>query len=238
MLNKQGPGKIDWTDWTFNPISGCLYGCEYCYMKRMEKRFPGIMRPKFHPEYLEKFKRMRKAKAGDKIFVGSSGDMWGYWAKTAWISEVLAEIFSYKQFTFQFLTKNPSAYRDWYLEDYTHCWFGTTVDGRHKTRRNLMDLAFALPDNLVKFVSFEPLLSPVNVSHTEWQNIDWVIIGADSNPGAAKPPNEWARTLINGARDYGVPIWVKDNYGYPETIKQFPKIKGTNNGCQKTENKK
>ena len=75
MINKQGQGKIDWTDWSWNPISGCKHGCEYCYMLRMEKRFPGIMEPKFHPDRISKLARVKKVLPGDKIFVGSSGDM-------------------------------------------------------------------------------------------------------------------------------------------------------------------
>jgi len=85
MLNKQGPDKIDWTDWSWNPITGCKHGCPYCYMLRMEKRFPGIMKPAFKPEYLDRFKSVRKVKSGDKIFVGSSGDMWGEWVPKEWI---------------------------------------------------------------------------------------------------------------------------------------------------------
>lgn len=224
MINKQGPGKIDWTDWTWNPISGCLHGCPYCYMKRMEKRFPGLMRPAFHPDRLETFKRARKVKAGDKVFVGSSGDMWGYWVKTAWISEVLAEVACLNQFTFQFLTKNPDGYREWYLSDYPHCWFGTTVDGNSRTKDNIPDLINSVPENLIRFVSFEPLLCDPTPHLPHIGMLDWIIVGADSTREAVKPPNRWASWLIETAREYNVPVWVKDNYGYPDTIKEFPEV--------------
>lgn len=222
MLNKQGPGKIDWTDWTWNPISGCLHGCGYCYMLRMEKRFPEMMKPAFHPDRLAKIRNTKKVKPGDKIFVGSSGDMWGNWVHAAWISHVLVEIYELQQCVFQFLTKNPIGYRDWHFDGYDHCWFGTTVDGTGRTKSNIMDMICSLPKQSTKFVSFEPLLSPVHVTKSEWKELDWIIIGANSNRGAAKPPNEWARTLIVDARFYGVPVWVKDNYGYPEQIKEWP----------------
>ncbi|MCP3941683.1 MAG: DUF5131 family protein [Desulfobacteraceae bacterium] len=223
MLNKQGPGKIDWTDYTWNPISGCHHDCSYCYMKRMEKRFPGIMEPKFKPESIKKFQKNRKLKPGDKIFVGSSGDMWGNWMTENQISAVLIETLNHPENIFQFLTKNPKRYNDFHLESVDNCWYGTTVDGTAFTRNNMDDLIRATAGAWTRFVSFEPLIQPV--SQHDLSNIcllDWIIIGADSTRGAARPPKQWADCLINEARKSNVPVFVKDNYGYPEKIKEFP----------------
>jgi protein gp37 len=220
MLNKQGPGKIDWTDWTWNPISGCLHGCPYCYMLRMEKRFPGMMEPKFHPDRLEEFKRARKVKPGDKVFVGSSGDMWGEWVKSRWIMETLETVSMFPRITFQFLTKNPGRYHGWAF--FENCWFGTTVDGTTRTQYNLFTLLRRVPAHFVRFVSFEPLIERPLLNLTHFKHLDWIIIGADSTRGAEKPPKEWADYLINTARNFNIPVWVKDNYGYPEIIKEFP----------------
>lgn len=222
MLNKQGPGKIDWTNWTWNPISGCLHGCEYCYMRRMEKRFPGINKPAFHFDRIDKFLRSKKVTSGEKIFVGSSGDMWGRWVSDEWISAVLDVVELTPEFTYQFLTKNPTGYIGW---DFCQsCWLGTTVDGTRQTEDNISILLLAAPDHVVKFVSFEPLLSHVLVPAEQWKKLDWIIIGADSTKGADKPPAWWAESLIFDARRHGVPVWVKDNYCYPETIKEFPEV--------------
>jgi len=103
MLNKQGQGKIDWTDYTWNPVSGCNHGCQYCYMLRMEKRFPGIMTPAFHEN---RMKDITGLKNPSKIFVGSSGDMWGKWVNSKWISTVINATALSPKHTFQFLTKN------------------------------------------------------------------------------------------------------------------------------------
>lgn len=183
------------------------------------------MEPKFRPEYLEKFKRVRKVKPGDKIFVGSSGDMWGQWVFSDWISQVLETTTTRPDVTFQFLTKNPNKYLEWNLWKHPNCWFGTTVDGTSKTENNLFTLVRSVPEQVVCFVSFEPLLAPVDFSPAQWEGLDWIIIGADSTRGVKKPPMEWAKSLIDRARRHGVPVWVKDNYGYPETIKEFPKVK-------------
>lgn len=224
MLNKQGPGKIDWTDWTWNPISGCLHGCPYCYMLRMEKRFPGIMEPKFKPEYLDRFQQTRKVKSGDKIFVGSSGDMLGSWVPKEWI-----HVFFHKavrkrpDVIFQFLTKNPERYWEFDFREFKNCWFGTSVDGTDRTKNNLHCLVCSIDWQGIKFVSFEPLLNPIEIELDFFRELDWIIIGADSTRGAKKPPDEWAADLIKQARRAHIPVWVKDNYGYPETIKEFPK---------------
>ena len=223
MLNKQGPGKIDWTDWSFNPITGCKHGCKYCYMLRMEKRFPGTMKPAFKPEYLDRFKTVRKVKSGDKIFVGSSGDMWGDWVRPSWIDDVLFSTKLRPDVTFQFLTKNPKEYNNWGLEEYKNCWFGTSVDYTKKTEFNLSLLLHCVPPTIVRFVSFEPLLHRPFIDPKIIGQLDWIIIGADSNKGAEKPPITWAKYLIDMAKETNTSVWVKDKYGYPEVIKEFPK---------------
>ena len=216
MLNKQGPKKIDWTDYTWNPISGCLHNCPYCYMLRMEKRFPGIMKPGFRLHYLIDPGKLKKS---SKIFVGSSGDMWGEWVNHDHIQAVLDSCEQAPQHTFQFLTKNPLKYMEFYEID--NAWYGTTFDGTEQTEDNI--IALGLSDqscHSIHFVSFEPLLAPVD---PDLFGISWIIIGADSNKGAKKPPKEWADHLIGLARKSGMAVFVKDNYNYPERIKEFPR---------------
>ena len=213
-MNKQGPGKIDWCDYTWNPISGCEHGCPYCYMLRMEKRFPGIMKPQFKPHLLKEPIRKKKP---SKIFVGSSGDMWGEWVPSAWIQIVLDTCRESPHHTFQFLTKNPERYGDFILP--LNGWYGTTCDGTQRTEDNIYILDDFVPTTSIKFVSFEPLLDG---HHFDIIGMDWIIIGADSNRGAKKPPNLWADRLVTTARQEGIAVWVKDNYKYHTVIKEFP----------------
>lgn len=215
MLNKQGPGKIDWTDYTWNPIKGCLHDCEYCYMRRMEKRFGEIMDVGFRPHY---FGDLWKIKRSSYVFVGSSGDMWGDWVPRAWIRAVLAVVDQYRQHIFQFLTKNPSRYSEFgkILTNMPHCWIGTTDDGTERTAGNI-DILRKTETSSVKFVSFEPLLVEVDPDLT---GLDWVIVGANSNRGAEKPPKVWADKIISQARAAKAGVWIKDNYHYPDVIKE------------------
>ena len=212
-MNPQGKDKIDWTDFTWNPISGCLHNCYYCYLKRM--RFFD-MTPAFHPTRLTE---PAKEKKPSLIFTGSSADMFGDWVESWWIDEVLSAVMSCKQHTFQFLTKNPKRYSYVYNQDcFKNLWFGTTDDGRMETGLNISRLkeSVTIPK---RFVSFEPLLAEV---YPDLTDIQWVIIGADSNRGAKEPPIGWADKIIYEARKAESAVFIKDNYNYPEIIKEFP----------------
>lgn len=216
MLNKQTPDKIDWTDYTWNPISGCKHGCDYCYMKRLDKRFNGLMEPKFKFEYLSDLKKIQKP---SKIFVGSSGDMFGNWVSRDWIYMVIGACNAFPQHTYQFLTKNTLGYIPYVNSMPFNSLIGTSVDGLPFTENNLEGLKW-INTKLRKFISFEPLINfPKKL---DLKGIDWVIIGANSNPGSVKPPMEWADEIIGHAYEHNIPVWVKDNYKYHKRIKEFP----------------
>ena len=213
MLIKQGPNKIDWCDFTWNPISGfCQHSCSYCYMWPIWKRFPELRIGKLRSEYLlDCF-----PKKSSVIFVGSSTDMFGDWVPSEWIQQVLNVAAKETNHKFLFLTKNPKRYGEFIFSE--NCRLGTTVDGTTRTENNIDDLYCEAQGDLGLFVSYEPLLGPVVLDSL----IEWVIIGADSNKGAAKPPLKWADDIIWSAKENDIPVWVKDNYQYPEIIKQRP----------------
>ena len=171
------------------------------------------MTPAFYPSRLSQAKALKKP---SRIFVGSSGDMWGDFIPRDWIRYVLDICRFTSQHLYQFLTKNPSRYAGFY--PLGNCWYGTTDDGTNRTKYNIKDLVCAMPEPR-RFVSFEPLLSRIDPDLT---GIQWVIIGADSTRGAVKPPMEWADTIIGLARKENIPVFMKNNYGYPKMLKEFP----------------
>ena len=223
-MNKQGPDKIDWTDVSWNIITGCNHGCKYCYARRMANRLAGRygypknnpFQPTLHTDRSIKIGSWKKSQ---KIFVCSMGDMWGEWIDTDWIARTLSLISHYPQSVFQFLTKNPVRYSD--FQCIPNGWYGTTVDGLPFTNGNFEKLVHSTPGAKVRFISFEPLLAEI---HPNLYDIDWIIIGADSSRGAKKPPKKWADILIDYARGTNTAVWMKDNYGYPEVIKEWPKL--------------
>ena len=222
-MNKQGPDKIDWTDASWNIITGCNFSCKYCYAKRMANRLAGKygypkvnpFTPTFHYDRLEQPRSWKKSR---KIFVCSMGEMWGDEIKDSWISSVLAECYFTPQHIFQFLSKNPTRYND--FQCVPNGWYGATVDGLPFTHNNLEKLVHSTRGAKVRFISFEPLLAEV---HPNLYDIDWIIIGSDSSRGAKKPPKKWADILIDYARGTNTAVWVKDNYGYGKVIKEWPK---------------
>lgn len=176
------------------------------------------MEPAFHDSRLID---IIKLKNPSKIFVGSSGDMWGEWVPETWIQVVLDLVNANPEHTFQFLTKNPRRYADFELP--INAIYGTTMDGTDKTMHNFYEL---LNSEMYRdlFISFEPLKAriPLHLIADDFECINWIIIGADSTKGAKKPPLHWAGGLISLARDNKIPIFVKDNYAYPERFKEMP----------------
>ncbi len=189
----------------------------------MDERFDrGMMKPAYHPE---RFKDIRssKLKDGDRVFVGSSGDMFGKWVSSAHIHAVLDNVIKRPGVIFQFLTKNPKRYYDFNFPK--NCWLGMTmesVDDKCVKRRIDFDMQTSLKKNIT-FISFEPLLGVI--PEPSVMNVDWIIIGANSNPGADAPPVEWGEFLITSARKHKVPVFVKDNYKGLKKYKEFPKCR-------------
>ncbi len=215
-MNKQGPDKIDWCDWSVNPISGCLHPCSYCYLKAMDKRLgSNLIKPNLRGDRLYEIAKLKKP---SKIFIGSSGDMWGKWVDKSDIDIVLSYCAPLSRHIFQFLSKNPTRYSD--FKCIPNGWYGTTIDGLPFTHNNLEKLVYSTMGAKVRFISFEPLLAEV---HPNLYDIDWIIIGSDSSRGAKKPPKKWADILIDYARGTNTAVWVKDNYGYGKVIKEWPK---------------
>ena len=121
--------KIDWADSTWNPVTGCLHGCEYCYAKRIARRFgdkaaegvtirnqyiklkdepyPYGFDPTFHRYRLDRPKIWTKAR---NIFVCSMADLFGEWVPDEWINTVFAACLEAPQHNYLFLTKNPGQY--------------------------------------------------------------------------------------------------------------------------------
>ena len=176
--------KIEWTDYTWSPVTGCLHGCPYCYARRIAERFhpknavgddctqPGDglheirykrtrgfrygFAPTLHSHRLGEPQRRRKP---SRIFVSSMGDLFGGWVPSEWIEAVLRTVRECPQHTFIFLTKNPKGYQG---HDYPpNAWLGVTCENQQAANERIPHL-LATPA-AVRFVSVEPMLGPVDL---------------------------------------------------------------------------
>lgn len=194
--------KIEWTDYTWNPIVGCKNNCWYCYGKRLNKRFS--KRPYeqivFHQERLEQPLHTKKSY---KIFVGSMTDLFAKWMPDKYITQVLNIVHLCPQHTFQFLTKNPERYASFDFSN--NCWLGATVTNKKDCWR------IEVMRNIGGFLSLEPLLE--DISDYSLRGIKWIIIGALTGNLAYKyqPKKEWIVEIIRQADKYKIPIFMKNN---------------------------
>jgi len=217
--------KIEWTDYTWNPIVGCKNGCPYCYARRFAERFYGSFEPRFFPERLDEPKRVKKP---SKIFCCSMGEPFGDWIPRSWTASILYTMRNAYWHTFQILTKCPENLLGKHSFVFPkNVWIGTTVDTRSAIHRiqYLRDVKAR-----VKFISFEPLLEYIpqldllralRAFQTD-NYINWVIIGAKTGPKPFIPPRRWVEEIISAARYSGCAVFLKDNLRWPELIREFP----------------
>lgn len=196
--------KIEWTNYSWNPVTGCLNECWYCYVRRLEERFGYSRLPRIHPV---RFKAPFNAHEGAKIFVCSTADLFGPWIPKEWIDEVLSVTRKLPKITFQFLTKFPRRYLDFNFPE--NCWLGTTVESEDYLERAAF---ISEMRGNIRFISFEPLLS--RIPEVSWlKDIDWMIIGAFTGDDRVKhqPRREWVYSLIDMANVTGRPVFMKNN---------------------------
>jgi protein gp37 len=198
--------RIEWCDFTWNPITGCRHGCDYCYARRIAHRFfPKTVgfNPYFWRDRLQEPLALKKPA---RIFVCSMADLFGDWVTREWIEAVFETVKACPRHTFHFLTKNPKR-----LADFNpwppNAWAGATA-----TDQGMMDEAVErlhLVEGARTYISCEPLLAPVILP--ENAGIDWLLIGALTGAKKSQPPHSWVESLVESAKDQNVPVFVKNN---------------------------
>ena len=227
--------KIEWTDATWNPVTGCTKvsrGCQHCYAERdwrrlaanpntvyQGRKFTDVM---VHPERLDQPKQWRRTR---KIFVNSMSDLFHESVPDTFIAAVFAAMARAPQHVYQILTKRPIRMReiiarlpelaeslperhlpaDGDLRPRRNVWLGVSVEDNEQACLRLPTL-MNIPD-IVRFASFEPLLGPVRLFPETV--IDWAIVGGESGSGARRMLTEWALSLRDQCAEMHIPFYFK-----------------------------
>ncbi|NPU13249.1 phage Gp37/Gp68 family protein [Bradyrhizobium sp. 83002] len=209
---------IEWTDATWNPVTGCTKisaGCDNCYAERFSERFRGTAGHPFEagfdltlrPERLEQPLHWRGPRM---VFVNSMSDLFHKKVPRKFASRVFDTMEKANWHSFQVLTKRSSILRDFLRARYgsargpTHIWCGVSIeDGKRKSR---IDHLRDAPAG-IRFLSIEPLIAPVGRLNLD--GIDWVIVGGESGPRAREIRVEWVREIRDQCTDSGVAFFFK-----------------------------
>lgn len=240
------PSKIEWTDETWNPVAGCTKvspGCANCYAERMALRlaridgsgYSGDGLPPFAGRiHWDRFEQPLYWGRPRMVFVCSMGDLFHDFVHADVIEELLDVMRSVSRHTFQVLTKRPERMAQLLsrMSIPRNVWVGTSVESQDYVSR--ID-ALSQIDAVVRFVSCEPLLGPIDLS--AWlKSLGWVIVGAESGPGARPMSLDWVRDIRNQCEDANVPLFVKqlridgkltkdmEEFPVDLRIRQFPEV--------------
>ena len=229
---------IEWTDSTWNPVTGCTKvspGCDHCYAETIAHRFDGTpaypdgFKVTLRPERITQPLRWKKPR---RVFVNSMSDMFHADIPDEYIARVWAVMALAHHHTFQVLTKRPgrmrslltsSAFRATVRQSAVGMTPGWTPACSYWPLPNVW-LGVSAGDQrwadvripvlldtpaVVRFVSAEPILGPIKFDFIHWGTLDWVIVGGESGAGARPMRPGWARDIRDRCRDAEVPFHFK-----------------------------
>lgn len=201
--------SIEWTDVTWNPVTGCTkvsQGCKHCYAERLAKRFWGIRDftdVQLHEERIQQPLHWRQPRI---VFVNSMSDLFHEQVPDEAIARIFDVMARSDRHTFQVLTKRSDRLRDMArsLRWPANVWVGVSIENSRVLHR-VEDLR-TVPAH-VRFLSCEPLIGPLN--GLRLKGIDWVIVGGESGPGARPMLRAWVDSIQKKCRTAGIPFFFK-----------------------------
>jgi protein gp37 len=205
---------IEWTESTWNPITGCSKisdGCKNCYAERIAYRLKEMGQAKYrdgfmlrlHPEALKQPLIWKKPRM---VFVNSMSDMFHEEVPVEFIQRMFEIMRKAYWHTFQILTKRSDRLLelDSLIDWSDNVWMGVSVENSKVIARIQHIKATSAK---TKFISFEPLLG--SICNLDLTNIDWAIVGGESGPGARPMKNEWVRDIKDTCDQANVPFFFK-----------------------------
>jgi len=211
--------KIEWTDATWNPVRGCTKispGCTHCYAETLAERFRGVPgHPYEHgfdlrlvPHKLTEPITWSKPKM---VFVNSMSDLFHERVPDAYIELVVRIMAAANWHVYQILTKRSHrlqellATRLRFASQMPHIWWGVSVENKRHGLPRIEHLRDAAP--AIAFLSIEPLIEDIGT--IDLRQIDWVIVGGESGPGARPMKRAWVVNLRRQCRLARVPFFFK-----------------------------
>lgn len=222
--------RIEWTDATWNPVTGCTKvsaGCDNCYAHTLAhgrladvytRQLPVIQTPENEADpfavrlWPERLGEPRKWKGQRIVFVNSMSDMFHADIPDAFVRRVFETMLEVDRHVYQVLTKRPSRAFRFFQQNQDlfpdkkipqHIWIGTSVENQEVDYR--VDHLRRVPA-AVRFLSCEPLLGPLQLDLT---GIHWVIAGGESGIGYRKMDADWARGLRDQCKEADVAFFFK-----------------------------
>ena len=206
--------KIEWTNSTWSPLTGCdkiSPGCKNCYAEKMALRLQAMGQKKYsngfklalHEEALSIPLKWKKSKV---IFVNSMSDLFHKDVPIDFIQKIFSVMRQAHWHIFQILTKRSDVLLHWdkQIDWPENVWMGVSVENqRYANRVNDLIKTHAK----IKFISIEPLLGPIEKINLE--KIDWVIVGGESGPNSRPMKEEWVINLKNQCIKKNVPFFFK-----------------------------
>jgi len=205
---------IEWTDTTWNPVTGCTKissGCKHCYAERMANRLQAMGQERYkkgfcvtlHDDLVEQPLKWRKPRV---IFVNSMSDLFHEKIPLEFIKRIFATMEQCPQHIFQVLTKRSQRLRTLsaILPWPKNVWMGVSVEDTSTLDRihDLHQVSAA-----VRFLSCEPLLGPLD--NLPLDDIHWVIVGGESGPGARPMSPKWVEAILQQCQEYNIPFFFK-----------------------------
>jgi protein gp37 len=211
-----GRSGIEWTEATWNPVTGCSKvtpGCAHCYAETLSHRFGWTEQPwssanaqvnvRLHRERLDQPLRWRRPRM---IFVNSMSDLFHELVPLAFIRDVFGVMEDANQHVFQILTKRHERLAELapHLEWPANVWMGVSIENKRWIER--ADSLRSVPA-AVRFISAEPLLGPLD--GLDLAGIHWMIAGGESGPGHRPVDERWLLDLRDQCDNEGIPFFFK-----------------------------
>lgn len=207
--------KIEWTEQTWNPITGCVKvspGCKHCYAETMARRLQAMGAPGYENGFQlsllpERLTQPLKRRKPTMYFVNSMSDLFQEGVPEAFVDQVMEVIKTTPQHTYQILTKRSSNMRAYFSTNFVpdNAWLGVSVENKKYGKPRIPDLLAIKAKT--RFLSVEPLLE--DLGRLRLKGIHWVIVGGESGYGARPMKEEWAINVRNQCIEADVDFFFK-----------------------------